>query len=234
MACSTTLFFPVAWEMSCTGSRCEISYWVLEAESDQSVYRSYVPWRFICKGALRLLLLWQFKYTCARLCIRTCTLTCVVHVLAGSENGTRLNGCATRTKGEFISGLFFFTLEALSVWVARAHGDNGGKTGEAQMFIIQRRRWLWLQGSEGRRSKIQRNKQGQDTKMEQRWRTGWSKGTLQRWTGRVKKPNQTKKYITQNKTRQDNEAQMGPIRAMIENCESSLLSFVSLKVKSCF
>lgn len=56
-----------------------------------------------------------YKYTCARLCIRTCTRTCVVHVLAGSENGTRLNGCATRTKGEFLSGLFIFTLEALSV-----------------------------------------------------------------------------------------------------------------------
>lgn len=86
-----------------------------------------------------------------------------------------------------------------------------------------------------RRRKIQnlRKQPSQDTKQEQLWKTGWSEDTLQRWIGRKKK----KKHITQDKTSQDNEAQMGLIRAMIENCEEQnkgLISFTTLKVKSCF
>lgn len=78
-----------------------------------------------------------YKYTCARLCIRTCAQTCAAHVLAGSENGTRLNGCGTRTKGEFLIGTIHLhtrSFECLSCLGPDV--DNRGKTGEAQIFII--------------------------------------------------------------------------------------------------
>lgn len=68
--------------------------------------------------------------------------------------------------------------------------------------------------------------------------TGGLAPVKKNYSGGLGEGKKTKQNIMQNKTRQDNEAQMGLIRAMIENCEckqnKGLLSFVTLKVKSCF
>lgn len=120
--------------------------------------------------------------------MRTVVYLYVRENVCSARSGTRLNGCGTRTKGEFLSGLFIFTLEAF--------GCLSCLGPDVDIIYIYIYHLTPEVTHEGRRSKIQRNK-----------------------------------------TRQDNEAQMGLIRAMIENCEEQnkgLLFLVTLKVKSCF